>query len=513
MTRLLLGVLLAAGLLCAQVTEALKEYNAATDSDLRREAANTLMKELLKAEFERFRQEPRFTVDMARELRFRSMLDRMNTASPGTGAGTSIASLASVSEWFSGAFEAGTFQRKTDGAVSNLRVNALGAVKGLNYLFGEKCAPDSTSQLCLPSAANPLRGLSLAATFDNSSKDQATVAANSQGLAIASFIRRQRTLTSFQVRYELYNRRDPRDRAVHAAYQEQLTKLRTSPETAGFLAAIASVQAPLVVKAATSGLPRDLDAILARTPVAQREAAARDFVHAFFVRESAAFPDDAIRKWNQAAADFRKKQAATIEAALLKPAATLEFTHQRPRDLPDFYNLRFIGSFGVGRVNEELDGALVHVPKWDVTFNFGVNAYYDKPTTATRTLRDFQGAVQATRKMRGLRALGQPIFSVAGYHQYLTNDVVLKFNSTPLVPGTNIELPPGGIAVLRNTKGPIWIGQSKLVFKLGNSGVDFPLAISFSNRTELLKTPGTDVRGHFGLTFDMDRLLNAAKPK
>ena len=47
--------------------------------------------------------------------------------------------------------------------------------------------------------------------------------------------------------------------------------------------------------------------------------------------------------------------------------------------------------------------------------------------------------------------------------------------------------------------------QAKLVIPIGKTGIELPLAISWANRTELIKA--TDVRGQFGLTFDLAQLL------
>jgi hypothetical protein len=41
------------------------------------------------------------------------------------------------------------------------------------------------------------------------------------------------------------------------------------------------------------------------------------------------------------------------------------------------------------------------------------------------------------------------------------------------------------------------------------SGVKIPLSLSYANRTELLKEK--DVRGHVGVTFDMDVLSSVVR--
>jgi hypothetical protein len=107
--------------------------------------------------------------------------------------------------------------------------------------------------------------------------------------------------------------------------------------------------------------------------------------------------------------------------------------------------------------------------------------------------------------------LNQPTFTLAGYYQRLTDDMVLEFNSDAIAPGTIIPLPKPADAILKGTKGDVGIAQAKLSIPLSASGVSFPIAISWSNRTEFLKVPGNDVRAHFGVLFDLDKLLSSLK--
>ena len=58
---------------------------------------------------------------------------------------------------------------------------------------------------------------------------------------------------------------------------------------------------------------------------------------------------------------------------------------------------------------------------------------------------------------------------------------------------------------LTKTK-PTYIGQAKFTIPV-YSGIDFPISISFSNKTELIKE--SKIRGRFGFTFDLAKLLSA----
>ncbi len=58
-------------------------------------------------------------------------------------------------------------------------------------------------------------------------------------------------------------------------------------------------------------------------------------------------------------------------------------------------------------------------------------------------------------------------------------------------------------------KGRIHVGQAKLTIPMKGSAIKIPLSVSFANRTELLKEK--NVRGHIGLTFDLDVLAAAVR--
>jgi len=77
------------------------------------------------------------------------------------------------------------------------------------------------------------------------------------------------------------------------------------------------------------------------------------------------------------------------------------------------------------------------------------------------------------------------------------------------VPDTNIPLPPTGAAVLTNTKGSLYVIQAILTVKVPSAGVQVPIGISWSNKTDLL--PGNEVRAHVGFTFNSDAPLLSAK--
>lgn len=57
---------------------------------------------------------------------------------------------------------------------------------------------------------------------------------------------------------------------------------------------------------------------------------------------------------------------------------------------------------------------------------------------------------------------------------------------------------------------PTYQAQAKLTIPI-TDGVDFPISVSYASRTDLIKE--ADVRGKFGFTFDLSKILNSLKNK
>ncbi len=55
---------------------------------------------------------------------------------------------------------------------------------------------------------------------------------------------------------------------------------------------------------------------------------------------------------------------------------------------------------------------------------------------------------------------------------------------------------------------PTYETQAKLTIPIAD-GVDFPISVSYASRTALIKE--ADVRGKFGFTFDLSKILNAVR--
>jgi hypothetical protein len=139
-----------------------------------------------------------------------------------------------------------------------------------------------------------------------------------------------------------------------------------------------------------------------------------------------------------------------------------------------------------------------------ITGNATIEWYDQILKSNVSRLRDAQLALELDHTFGKTDAPVNPSLSAGYYFQYMVDNALLTLPSTALAPGTSIPL-PGSASELLNTKGSIHLGQVKVTFKIRNSGISIPLAFTFSNRTDLIK--GTEVRGNFGLTYNLDSLF------
>lgn len=154
---------------------------------------------------------------------------------------------------------------------------------------------------------------------------------------------------------------------------------------------------------------------------------------------------------------------------------TLEYTNYREVIAPNVSNFRFIAEKGL-------------FADLNMTANASISFFNKMPTGMNvKRIRDFDFTLQLEKPLMEL-PFGKPIFSFSGQYQRL----------------------PGNIAALDglvkpNTKGDIAAGQLKLTIPINGTGIKLPFSITFANRSELIKE--RTVRGNFGFTLDLDRLL------
>lgn len=127
-------------------------------------------------------------------------------------------------------------------------------------------------------------------------------------------------------------------------------------------------------------------------------------------------------------------------------------------------------------------------------------------------LRDASASMALNYRMPSWGELGSPVLTLAGYYQYMFQNGLIQFKSDAFAPGAAGSIPLRGPALqVLNTKGSIGLGQLRMEIPLGkDSGLTFPVAVSYANRTELIKDPNRKFwQGHVGLSYDLSKLQEA----
>lgn len=374
------------------------------------------------------------------------------------------------------AAENGALTQGVSGTTITYRGNLVGTIEALrNQGFTMSVLDDSA-------ATKLLRKLSYSFSFDTSRGNQA-----------GTFVGDRQQLSSYSVRYEIKNDRDPRSPSYQAKW-DALADADVQPllDIATRIALDATAEpaldrwntkarAAIIAKGARSErrdelirqLDQELPSLDSFSPEVQR-----------LLREFASRYDTLL-----------KDHSAMRELISKGAIFTVEYVGDRRVGLVDTSNLKVIAEgdllhlFGFGKGTTEL------------TYNGAMTFFNSRPGPGMRRLRDFDHSLQLDYPF--ITGLGSFIFSFAGKYK--------RFTENDLAPGSLITIPGGTItgAALANIKGDIASGQVKLSVPLSN-GIRIPISFTFANRTELIKEH--EVRGNFGLTFDLDSLFARRRP-
>lgn len=198
--------------------------------------------------------------------------------------------------------------------------------------------------------------------------------------------------------------------------------------------------------------------------------------------------------------EFGNAERLFFNAKLPNPILSFEYNNNRPPNQPTNSVFRMIYSQTAGG--------------WTLSGNGAVSIYDSDPSKlipGAQRLRDIQFGVEADHDLPDFKVLGKPTFSATYYLQDQTSPAILNVTPSNPVPGiTFTGLSPNATQVFAQ-KGTINIGQFKITMGKASSGLRIPLAITFSNRTELINK--ADVRGQIGISYDFDSLFASSSNK
>jgi hypothetical protein len=434
----------------------------------------------------------------------RARVDKQVGAGPKATGTTDLVARPSTPDLLGLAVQLGALTETVNGTTATFNANAYGSYRAI---IGQP-------EICLACADTPWRKLNFALTFDLShlgSRQVPTTGAatpSTPNLTMVELPQSSRQFSSVTARYDFHNPLDPRSpefkQAWSTAFKSHSSELAKAADN--LVKALEPVMQPFVKNQDKIENLADQNQQQAMIAAAEQgRAALNDAFAKYFIKlealARAAIPD-LDQKVAAAAAAYAQYAAVnydTVQGARQAPGSrpqfTAEYTYDHPQSQPDSHELMVILAWSP----PGQQGA----PPALFTLNLGGSIYGGAIPAGTKygRARDFQVAFQFDR------AMGDPVthpvaLSLAGYVQYQPDPSVLDIGPGNLAPGTNITLPQDA-KVLLGTKGFLGIVQAKLTINT-KSGVNIPFAVSWANKTDLLKA--TDVRGHVGITYDFESL-------
>jgi hypothetical protein len=411
-----------------------------------------------------------------------------STSSSGT---TSIVSKGVAAEVLSLATESGALSRSDNKTVSTFRGKPTGIAR---LLKGDEVFPYCAIYdfACESGLVRMLNGGSFYVSFNTTpSEGGASTAATSTSDNSRILSASSKQVAGWGMRYDFHVRKRPGD--IAKDYGKQFNET--------------------VTKAATA-YAQAVQALLQKVPLDQVNAWEAKYV-SLLQSDVTADKGDFTKALSQAVsdlADLAQKADPEIKTKSdLVISKMSSYFVSRDKLLADYVNkVTFSLSYDNTRpANQPSQSSMKFIlsarPKAaQITGNATIEWYDHKLMSNVSRLRDAQVALEFDHTFGKSSAQVNPSLSAGYYFQYMVDKALLTLPSTALAPGTSIPL-PGNASELLNTTGPIHLGQVKVTFKIRNSGISIPVALTFSNRTDLIK--GNEVRGNFGLSYNLDNLF------
>lgn len=444
--------------------------------------------------------------------------DKQAGATAGSGGSTTTVAKGTTAKVLSLAAEYGALTE----SVSKQIVTVQGSLDGIpaalvRHSVLPYCPTGASSPDCLNAHVfEGLRRVSYGVSFDTSQHATGatgTAAGAAQGTAQpVTFEASGNAITAATVKVVLWNARDASSATFQKAWVAAVKKGAAVPAAASAAAQPASplLQAAEALRQAMSALLATIntnnDFLEWQTQTVTRlnSASGADLDAVWIDRARVltaivqkADPNAASLAASFAAASstYRFEEDQVVRTVAGKPVMTLQYDYKHPTSAPTTSTLRLIFDKGFDE-------------RWSVAANGAVEIYDQTPSAdipdASR-LRDAQFGVQVQYDLGKLAVLGAAAVSGAYYFQYQNSPSILDVTAaSPLSGITFVALPSGAKQVFAE-KGHLHVAQLRLVLGPSGSSARFPVAISYSNRTELIAKPVW--RAQVGVSYDFDALF------
>jgi len=420
-------------------------------------------------------------------------LDQQTGASSNSGGTTSLVSKG-VGALVAVALESGSISRTTSGNVTTVTINSGQAA---NLLSAGQIKPCNIIESNCTFGRKVLSALTVTTSYNISQAKTSTNSTPSQSALTSLVGSNDPAFTGVSTRLDFHTRkskinapdllipfRDPSFQAAQEAYAKAYSALAT-----------AIVNDPDYQTTLQHAL-MDLQNTTANDTEDKVTTLLTELQHNIVRIISAKAADTvALRTFAASGTAFQGARDTAIATVLNKSTVSFEYDFDRLANQPDQSDFKFIYSY---RTDPNRDKVL------QMTANGGATLYDSLLGSATSRIRSSQAAFQLDYTATPSAAPVQAVVSGGYYFQYMSASGLLTLPSTQLAPGTAIPL-PGNASELLNTTGPIHIGQGKITISRKGTNVSIPIALTFSNRTDLIKA--TKVGGNFGITYDFSSLF------
>jgi hypothetical protein len=396
------------------------------------------------------------------------------------------------------ALESGSIQRTTSGNVATVTLNSAQAA---NFLSAGAIKPCAVIESNCAFGRKLLSGLTVMTTYDVAQANTSTNSTASQA-ALASLVGSNApAFTGVSARLDFHARKK----------NVQLTDLVNTYQSSSYLSVTATYASAFNDLITSVDSNPDYQKALEDAITDLRNTAANDTdvkVNQILLNLKIAIAKiinnnapttAAFQTYASAENAYRGARDKALQAVLNKWTVSFQYDYNRLANQPDQSDFKAIYSY---RRDADNDKVL------QVTANAGATIYDSLLGSTTSRFRSAQAAFQLDFTATSTASKVQAAVSGGYYFQYMVANGLLTLPSTDLAPGTSIPL-PGNASELLNTTGPIHIGQGKMTLSMKGSNFSIPLALTFSNRTDLIKA--SKVGGNFGITYDFSSLFGALK--
>lgn len=421
--------------------------------------------------------------------------DRQLSPNSNASGTTSLVSKAGSAELLSLALDTGVLTRSVNGTTATLGTNADQIFRLITGHDPDCTVTCSATGWFENKVLNPTN---VSASLDLAQQSSTNVTTNGQAsgttptqVSTAAIPTGAGKLAGITARYQLLNKFDPRSTAFKEKWKEAVKggTLKSAVTNLGN----ATDAVKNILKA--NATPLDRSKILQAAQGDPTGKKLTDFFEAYFADASQKPLQDPliasdVSQVMQDRAVYRQAWFDALDQAVGN-LLTFEYNYSRPVSQPSTHNIKLIYAR-----NFQTMGML--------TFNGSFSLYADTIPAGAKygRLRDGQISAEYDRTLSGKASPIQTQLTLAGYWQYQPNPSVLNIPAGTVVPGTTIPL-PNGTQEFVGTAGSLWVTQAKFTIK-GSGGINFPIGVSWSNKTDLLQ--GNKVGAQVGISYNFSSL-------